>query len=580
VWKKCTFSTQHCSPRAHAARARVIIVRGVETRTRAHLHASSPLRDCPGGMSSLTVAGFSRRAAAQLGVAIALTAALGGVLQLHKLASIDSAGREFAETSSAVKVSFLLPFALAKSSANLAVGRWADAYGRRRVTVLGWSVGVIAPVLGMIATRVKSGGFGVVTMSALFLGCAQGLTWTALVLACVDICGSTRRGFASGLNETVGYTAIALFAHVYGAMESSGVTCSWVDETRSDACVASNAEQTCITPDDWTSACVGACVCRGYMQVPMGIELLMCLIGLIVSVVLLKESSGGHRFAVGGSSWLNPIDEDESMDKGVVGVRISNDDEFDRSGAASFAAAKVETFREAMYRTSWANKNTAVVCYAAFCANFETAVAWGLMSVWARDQLALTGRQRDVFTACYSFMKGFTQIGSGMLSDKIGRKTPMAFGLIGGAISLLIATFGAGFRGHFTVGASDVDKLKSTEYAVLTFSSVFLGFCTGVTYPLLAAAAVDHAPDANHYASTLGVVRFWRDLGYAMGVPLAAIADSSSTEVALILVSLVMLSAGVAVAKVYAEKNPNNSDAGYVETASDEPGDVELPRFS
>lgn len=578
MWKKCT---RGIARRAHTPRARVIIARGVETRTRAHLHASIASGDCAGAMSSSTVAGFSRGAAAQLGVAIALTAALGGVLQLHKLASIDSAGREFAETSSAVKVSFLLPFALAKSSANLAVGRWADAYGRRRVTVLGWSVGAIAPVLGMIATRVKSGGFGVVTMSALFLGCAQGLTWTALVLACVDICGSTRRGFASGLNETVGYTAIALFAHVYGAMESSGVTCSWVDETRSDACVASNAEQKCVTPDDWTSACVGACVCRGYMQVPMGIELLMCLIGLIVSVVLLKESSGGHRFAVGGSSWVNPIEEDESTDKGVVGVRISReDDEFDRPGAASFAAAKVETFREAMYRTSWANKNTAVVCYAAFCANFETAVAWGLMSVWARDQLALTGRQRDVFTACYSFMKGFTQIGSGMLSDKIGRKTPMAFGLIGGAISLLIATFGAGFRGHFTVGASDVEKLKSTEYAVLTFSSVFLGFCTGVTYPLLAAAAVDHAPDANHYASTLGVVRFWRDLGYAMGVPLAAIADSSSTEVALILVSLVMLSAGVAVAKVYAEKNPNNSDVGYVETASDEPGDVELPRIS
>ena len=528
-------------------------------------------------------AGFSRRAAAQLGVAVALTAALGGVLQLHKLASIDSAGREFAETSSAVKVSFLLPFALAKSSANLAVGRWADAYGRRRVTVLGWSVGAMAPVLGMIATRVKSGGFGVVTMSALFLGCAQGLTWTALVLACVDICGSARRGFASGLNETVGYTAIALFAHVYGAMESSGVRCAWVDDTQSEACVASNAAQTCAAPDDWTSACVGECVCRGYMQVPMGIELLMCLIGLIVSVILLKESSGGHRFAVGDSTWVNAIEDDdeEAIDKRVVGVQISSSsDEYDRSGSSSFAAAKVETFREAMYRTSWENKNTAVVCYAAFCANFETAVAWGLMSVWARDQLALTGRQRDVFTACYSFMKGFTQIGSGMLSDKIGRKTPMAFGLIGGSISLLIATFGAGFRGYFTVGASDVDKLRSTEYAVLTFSSVFLGFCTGVTYPLLAAAAVDHAPDENHYASTLGVVRFWRDLGYAMGVPLAAIADSSSTEVALILVSLVMLSAGVAVAKVYAEKNPNNQAVGYVKTASDEPGDVELPRFS
>ena len=69
---------------------------------------------------------WTRRADVQLVVACALTTLLGGALQLHKLASLDAAGREFAETSTAAKVSFLLPFALAKSCANLVVGAVAD----------------------------------------------------------------------------------------------------------------------------------------------------------------------------------------------------------------------------------------------------------------------------------------------------------------------------------------------------------------------------------------------------------------------------------------------------------------------
>ena len=488
-----------------------------------------------------------RRADAQLVVACALTTLLGGALQLHKLASLDAAGREFAETSTAAKVSFLLPFALAKSCANLVVGAVADARGRRRVVVAGWSVAIAAPALGMIAGARKS--FGVVTMSAFFLGSAQGLTWTALVLASVDLCGKARRGFASGLNETIGYTAIAIFAEFYGSMERSGVRCAWTTQTPSAACSAANAAQTCAVADDWVKACVGECACDGYMRVPMGIELMMCLIGLLVSIFVFKETlatlAAGRHFDV---AWASEIPEED--DKELRGRDCESSD----GGSLQVIPAPNESLKEAMIRTTWRNKNTAVVCYAAFCANFETAVAWGLMSVWARDQLGLTGRERDFFTGCYSFMKGFTQIASGLMSDKIGRKLPMSFGLIGGAVALLVATFGAGFHGKFMSGSPDATELRAMQLAYLTLSSVALGFCTGVTYPVLAAAAVDHAPDERHYASTLGVVRFWRDLGYVMGVPIAAIADSASAELALILVSIVMATAGYGVHKTYEER--------------------------
>jgi MFS family permease len=520
----------------------------------------------------------------QLVVACALTALLGGALQLHKLASLDSAGREFSRTSNAVKVSFLVPFALAKSGANLVVGALADATGRRKVTIVGWSIGTCAPVIAMIAAGV--GKYGLVTLSAFFLGSAQGLVWTALVLACVDLCGKARRGFASGLNETIGYSAIAVFAEFYGSMERSGVECEWKTPNRSAACGDANAEQVCAKADDWVQQCVGECVCEGYMKVPMGIELMLCIVALLVALFLFRESSTRVAQRVdrapfvesgGGRKWEREIpeygDEAGASDKPSTSLRGGAHESSDGGIAtASSLSGSNESIVDAMIRTTWKNKNTAIICYAAFCANFETAVAWGLVSVWARDQLGLTGNERDFFTGCYSFMKGFTQIVSGLMSDKIGRKLPISFGLIGGAISLLIACFGAGFNGKFLTGASDSDELQAMQLAYLTLSSVALGFCTGVTYPVLAAAAIDHAPDEKHYASTLGVVRFWRDLGYCMGVPIAAIADSASTEVALILVSLVMASAGYGVHKMYAEnlRVEDASEQGYEPAASND----------
>ena len=64
---------------------------------------------------------------------------------------------------------------------------------------------------------------------------------------------------------------------------------------------------------------------------------------------------------------------------------------------------------------------------------------------------------------------------------------------------------------------------------------------------------------AGRLAGTVGTVRFWRDLGYAMGMPVAAIADASQPETALIFVACVMAAAGALVAVAYAEKHPRRA---------------------
>lgn len=60
----------------------------------------------------------------------------------------------------------------------------------------------------------------------------QGLCWSVTVLLCIDLCGPKLRGLASGLNETVGYSAVAIFVEVYSLIEKRSVSCAWCDSSR------------------------------------------------------------------------------------------------------------------------------------------------------------------------------------------------------------------------------------------------------------------------------------------------------------------------------------------------------------
>jgi predicted MFS family arabinose efflux permease len=69
-----------------------------------------------------------------------------------------------------------------------------------------------------------------------------------------------------------------------------------------------------------------------------------------------------------------------------------------------------------------------------------------------------------------------------------------------------------------------------------------------MVYPTLLAAITDHAQPVRR-ASSLGVYRFWRDLGYAVGALLSgAVADLVGLGAAIHLVATLTLLSGVIVA--------------------------------
>jgi MFS family permease len=114
------------------------------------------------------------------------------------------ADAEFGVASRQALLAFVASFGLAKAGANLLAGHWGDRYGRRRVLVLGWLLGIPVPLLVIWAPS-----WGWVVAANLLLGLNQGLAWSTTVVMKIDLAGPKQRGLAMGLNEFAGYLAVA-----------------------------------------------------------------------------------------------------------------------------------------------------------------------------------------------------------------------------------------------------------------------------------------------------------------------------------------------------------------------------------
>lgn len=495
---------------------------------------------------------------AQLVVATALTALVGAVVQLAKLAPLDAAGRTYLRHGYADKVAFLAPFGLAKAAANLAVGAAADRAGRRWLATVGFAVGCLSPAVVIAGGEAPEAWPAVVT-SGLFLGAQQGLSWTALLLVFVDRMGPRRRGLASGLCEFVGYSATAAFASVYTHLVHDNVVCAWTDSTldysRPPECVeATGAHAECHTPDDWVPECVGSCRCTGFVVPTYNLVLTLMVTGLTTSALFLRETLHSHvsqevvaaRPACNGSAAAAAASEEDEKDREDAS---DDDDKEALYGGSAEPVAYGDQWRT-FARTCWSNRSTAVICVAAFATNFMTSLAWGLVLAWARDGLHVQGTSRDFLAGCYSFLKGVPMLLAGSISDRIGRRGPIVLGLAVGAAALLVAACGAGYGGRYLPAGMSAEGRAELQFGYLVLSSALLGLGTGLMYPVLAAAVSDHA-DPRHRGMALGTMRFWRDAGYVAGVLAGVGADVGSAEDALVASGFMVAAVSLAVAAAY-----------------------------
>ena len=143
----------------------------------------------------------------QFGLLLAINAFVGAMVGLERSVLPTLAKREFGVASATLALSFLVAFGLVKAASNLAAGHLADRVGRKRLLVLGWVAALPVPFLVLFAHS-----WSWIVAANVLLGINQGLTWSMTVVMKVDLAGPARRGFALGLNESVGYAAVALAA--------------------------------------------------------------------------------------------------------------------------------------------------------------------------------------------------------------------------------------------------------------------------------------------------------------------------------------------------------------------------------
>lgn len=184
--------------------------------------------------------------------------------------------------------------------------------------------------------------------------------------------------------------------------------------------------------------------------------------------------------------------------------------------------------REIFLNTSLRDKNLSSVTQAGFVNNLNDGMVWGIFPLlFAKSGMDLG--EIGSLAAIYPAAWGIAQLWTGHLSDSVGRKWLIAWGMWVQAIGIGVSVLFPYFWGFVAGG-------------------LLLGLGTAMVYPTLLAAIGDVAAPSWR-ATAVGIYRFWRDSGYAVGALAAGvIADVFSLEVAVYAVAIVTLLSGVVVA--------------------------------
>ncbi|SDL47583.1 Predicted arabinose efflux permease, MFS family [Catalinimonas alkaloidigena] len=178
-------------------------------------------------------------------------------------------------------------------------------------------------------------------------------------------------------------------------------------------------------------------------------------------------------------------------------------------------------FRE----TTWRHPNLGAVTQAGLVNNLNDGMVWGLLPVvLAQRGFSLT--EIGFMVAVYPAVWGVGQLVTGALADVFCKKNLLFWGMSLQGLALLALPW-----------AWSLPQVSAV--------AVVLGLGTALVYPtFLAAIAADTHPTQR--AESLGIFRFWRDLGYAVGALLTGLlADNAGPEAAMGAVAgLTLLSAG------------------------------------
>lgn len=237
----------------------------------------------------------------------------------------------------------------------------------------------------------------------------------------------------------------------------------------------------------------------GLLPEPFYLGVALVVLGLLLSVFLVRETRGHTAAEVVLERPLKAVPARTQIHSGEI-----------------FALA------------TWRDPALMSASQAGLVNNLNDGVAWGLFPLMFAS--AGLGVERiGILAAVYPATWGILQLGTGALSDRWGRKWLIAGGM---AVQGIALGGVAVFRG----------------FGSWLAAAVLLGVGTAMVYPTLLAAVGDVA-DPLWRGSAVGVYRFWRDSGYAVGaIVVGVLADAFELRLAIGAIAALTLGSGAVVA--------------------------------
>ena len=193
-------------------------------------------------------------------------------------------------------------------------------------------------------------------------------------------------------------------------------------------------------------------------------------------------------------------------------------------------------WRAVAWRTSVGEPSLSAASTAGLVNNLNDGLAWGLLPV-VYASAGLSFAEIGLLAAAYPATWGATQLLTGAWSDRIGRKPLIVGGMLLQAVALLVIAMVSGLVSWL-------------------LAAVALGIGTAMVYPTLIAVIADVAEPAWRGAA-VGVYRFWRDAGFAIGAIVAGVvADRFGATSAIVIVASITAAAGLLVVVRMAETRP------------------------
>jgi MFS family permease len=191
------------------------------------------------------------------------------------------------------------------------------------------------------------------------------------------------------------------------------------------------------------------------------------------------------------------------------------------------------SFAQILLLTSWKDKTLFSVSQAGMVNNLNDGMIWGLLPLFLIGY-GMSLERIAILAATYPGVWGLSQLFTGTLSDRLGRKWLIATGMWTQATGIGLLVIGRTF-------------------AVWLGGVILLGLGTAMVYPTLLAAISDVA-HPEWRGSAVGVYRLWRDGGYALGALTAGLlADALGMPFAIATIGGLTLLSGLVVAGVMRE---------------------------